>query len=324
MKKSKLLLGATVIMAGVLLTTGCGKTKLKNGEEVAIKVNGKNITADTLYKELRSKYAKNIIIDDIDKKIFDVVYKNDEDIEKQVKEQMDYIKNQYKDNWEETLKNAGYEDEYALEDEFRLQYQRNKAIDDNLKENIKEKDIKKYYEEEVVGDISAKHILIKVKSDSDSEGLSDEEAKKKANELIKKLDNGEDFAKLAKENSDDTGSATNGGDLGFFNKGQMVQEFEDAAYDLRVNEYTKEPVKTTYGYHIILKTGEKDKAKLTKSLKKEIKDKIVNEKKENDKTISITTLDKIRKNYGLKFKDSKLKSIYKEYIEEQLKQYEGQ
>ena len=48
MKKSKLLLGATVIMAGVLLTTGCGKTKLKNGEEVAIKVNGKNITADTL------------------------------------------------------------------------------------------------------------------------------------------------------------------------------------------------------------------------------------------------------------------------------------
>ena len=324
MKKSKLLLGATVIMAGVLLTTGCGKTKLKNGEEVAIKVNGKNITADTLYKELRSKYAKNIIIDDIDKKIFDVVYKNDEDIEKQVKDQMEYVKNQYKDNWEETLKNAGYEDEYALEDEFRLQYQRNKAIDDNLKENIKEKDIKKYYEEEVVGDISAKHILIKVKSDSDSEGLSDEEAKKKANELIKKLDNGEDFAKLAKENSDDTGSATNGGDLGFFNKGQMVQEFEDAAYDLRVNEYTKEPVKTTYGYHIILKTGEKDKAKLTKSLKKEIKDKIVNEKKENDKTISITTLDKIRKNYGLKFKDSKLKKIYKEYIEEQKEQAEKQ
>ena len=104
----------------------------------------------------------------------------------------------------------------------------------------------------------------------------------------------------------------------------MVQEFEDAAYDLRVNEYTKEPVKTTYGYHIILKTGEKDKAKLTKSLKKEIKDKIVNEKKENDKTISITTLDKIRKNYGLKFKDSKLKKIYKEYIEEQKEQAEKQ
>ena len=324
MKKSKFLLGTAGIMAGLLLTTGCGKTKLKNGEEVAIKVNGKNITADTLYKELRSKYAKNIIIDDIDKKIFDVVYKNDEDIEKQVKNQMEYVKNQYKDNWEETLKNAGYEDEYALEDEFRLQYQRNKAVDDYLKENIKEKDIKKYYDDKVVGDISAKHILIKVKSDSDQEGLSDEEAKKKANELIKKLDNGEDFAKLAKENSDDTGSAANGGDLGYFNKGQMVKEFEEAAFDLRVNDYTKEPVKTTYGYHIILKTGEKDKAKLTKKLKKEIKDKIVAEKKENDKAITVTTLDKIRKNYKLKFKDSKLKKAYKEYIEEQTEQAEKQ
>lgn len=324
MKKSKFLLGATVVMAGLLLTTGCGKTKLKNGEEVAININGKNITADTLYNELRSKYAKNIIINDIDKKIFDVVYKDDKDIEKQVKDQMEYIKNQYSDNFEETLKNAGYEDEYQLEDDLRLQYQRNKAVDDYLKDNITDKEIQKYYDDELVGDISAKHILIKVKSDTDTEGLSDEEAKKKANDLIKKLNNGEDFAKLAKENSDDTGSAANGGDLGYFNKGEMVQEFEDAAYNLRINEYTKEPVKTTYGYHIILKTGEKDKGKLTKSLKKEIKDKIVEKKKEDDKTITITTLDKIRKNYKLKFKDSKLKKIYKEYIEEQKEQAEKQ
>ena len=324
MKKSKLLIGTTVIMAGLMLTTGCGKTKLKNGEEVAIKVNGKNITADTLYKELRSKYAKNIIIDDIDKKIFDVIYKDDEDIEKQVKQQMEYIKNQYSDNFEETLKNAGYEDEYELEDELRLQYQRNKAVDDYLKDNITDKEIKKYYEDEVSGDISAKHILIKVKSDSDTEGLEDEEAKKKANELIKKLDDGEDFAKLAKENSDDTGSAANGGDLGYFNKGQMVKEFEEAAFNLRINEYTKEPVKTTYGYHIILKTGEKDKAKLDKALKKEIKEKIVEKKKEEDKAITVTTLDKIRKNYKLKFKDSKLKKIYKEYIEEQKEEAEKQ
>ena len=323
MKKSKILVGTAVVMAGLLLTTGCGKTKLKNGEEVAIKVNGKNITADTLYKELRSKYAKNIIIDDIDKKIFDVVYKNDEEIEKQVKEQLEYVKSQYKDNWEETLKNAGYEDEYELEDAFRLQFQRNKAVDDYIKDSIKDKDIKKYYDDEYVGDISAKHILVKVKGATDTEGLSDEDAKKKAEDLIKKLDDGEDFAKLAKENSDDTGSAANGGDLGYFNKGQMVKEFEDAAFGLKVNEYTKEPVKTTYGYHIILKTGEKDKGKLTKALKKEIKEKIVSEKKENDKTITITALDSIRKNYKLKFKDSKLKQLYKEYIEEQKEQAES-
>ena len=67
---------SNVMMIG---PTGCGKTKLKNGEEVAIKVNGKNITADTLYNELRKKYAKNIIVDDIDKKIFNVIYKDDKD-----------------------------------------------------------------------------------------------------------------------------------------------------------------------------------------------------------------------------------------------------
>lgn len=323
MKKSKLLLGTAVIMAGLLLTTGCGKTKLKNGEEVAIKVNGKNITADTLYNELRKKYAKNIIIDDIDKKIFEVMYKDDKDIEDKVTKQMEYIKNQYSDNYEETLKNYGYEDEDELKDQLRLNFQREQAVDDYIKDNITEKELKKYYDEEVVGDISAKHILIKVKSATDSEGLEDEEAKKKAKEIIKKLDDGEDFSKLAKENSNDPGSASNGGDLGYFNKGDMVKEFEEAAYDLRVNEYTKEPVKTSYGYHIILKTGEKEKGKFDK-IKKELKDKLVEKKKEEDKTITVTALDEIRKNYKLKFKDSKLKKIYKEYIDEQIEQAEKQ
>ena len=103
----------------------------------------------------------------------------------------------------------------------------------------------------------------------------------------------------------------------------MVKEFEEAAYDLRVNEYTKEPVKTSYGYHIILKTGEKEKGKFDK-IKKELKDKLVEKKKEEDKTITVTALDEIRKNYKLKFKDSKLKKIYKEYIDEQIEQAEKQ
>lgn len=317
MKKNKFILGATIVMAAVLLTTGC-KTKLKNGEEVAIKVNNKNITADTLYKELRSKYAKEIIIDDIDKKIFDVEYKNDKEIQKQVEDQMEYIKTQYKDNFETTIKQYGYEDEDELRDELKLNYQRQKAVNDYLEKNISDKEIEKYFNEKIAGDISAKHILIKVKSDSDTEGLSDEEAKKKAKDLIKQLNDGADFATLAKENSDDPGSAANGGDLGYFNKGEMVKEFEDAAYGLKVNEYTKEPVKTSYGYHIILKTGEKDKGKLTKDKKKEVKEKLIADKKENDKTLTITTLDKIRKEHNLKFKDSKLKSIYKKYIDDSI------
>ena len=317
MKKSKIVLGLALIVGTIFLTTGC-RAKLKNGEEVAVKINNKNITADNLYKELRNKYAKNIIIDMIDKKIFDDIYKNDEEIEEKVKNQLEYLKSSYSDNWEKTLESAGYESESDLEDELRLSYQRSKAVDDYIEKNISDKEIKEYYEKKYVGDISASHILIKVSSGDD--GMSDEDAKKKAKDLIEQLNNGADFGTLAKENSDDTGSAQNNGDLGYFNKGQMVKEFEEAAFNLKVNEYTKEPVKTTYGYHIILKTGEKDKEELEK-VKNTIKERIITEKKE-DKTAQINALDSIRKDYGLKFKDSKLKSIYKEYIETQLEQAE--
>lgn len=313
MKKGKILFGIALLISVIFITTGCKEAKLKNGEEVAIEINGENITANNLYDELKEKYAENIIVNDIDKKIFNVIYKDDKEIEEQVKEQYDYYASQYGDSFESTLQSYGYEDAKAFKDELRLNIQRTTAINDYIKENISDKEIQKYYDTEVVGDISAKHILIKVKGETDTEGLSDEEALKKAKDIIKKLDKGEDFTKLAKENSDDTGSKTNGGDLGYFNKGQMVEEFEKAAFSLKVNEYTKTPVKTTYGYHIILKTGEKEKASLEDS-KATILEKLVAEKKTNDPTLSITALDEVRKNYGLKFKDSSLKKIYNDYI----------
>ena len=318
MKKGKVILGVAIALSAVLLLSGC-KTKLKNGKEVAIKINGENITADDLYDELREKYAKYQIIDDIDKKIFDVVYKNDEDIEEQVKNQYEAYESQYstdEQSFEDVLESYGYKNVDEFKAELRLNYQRTKAIDDYLKDSITDKEIQKYYDENYAGDISAKHILISV-----SDEVSEEEALEKAKDLIKQLNDGADFDTLAKENSDDTGSKSSGGDLGYFNKGQMVQEFEDAAYALNVDEYTKEPVKTSYGYHIILKTGEKKKKEL-KKVKEDIIEKIAEQKKSEDATLSVTALDEIRKNYGLKFKDSKLKSIYKEYIEEQLKQYE--
>lgn len=93
----------------------------------------------------------------------------------------------------------------------------------------------------------AKHILITVSEDATEE--EKKEALKKAEELIDKLNAGEDFAALAKENSED-GSAQWGGDY-LFGKGKMVQEFENAAFALEPGQFTQEPVKTQFGYHII-------------------------------------------------------------------------
>ena len=93
----------------------------------------------------------------------------------------------------------------------------------------------------------------------------------------------------------------------------MVAEFEKAAYELKVNEYTAEPVKTSYGYHIILKTKEYDKAEL-KDVKKDIIETLSSELVQNDKTISITALKELRKEKGMKIEDVELKSAYNKYM----------
>lgn len=84
------------------------------------------------------------------------------------------------------------------------------------------------------------------------------EALKRAQDVLKKaLAKGADFAALAKQYSEDPGSKDQGGDLGYFAKGAMVKEFEDAAWKLKVGQITASLVKTDFGYHIIKKTGEK-------------------------------------------------------------------
>jgi len=92
--------------------------------------------------------------------------------------------------------------------------------------------------------VQARHILLK------SDASNDATVKAKAEALLKQIQGGADFAKLAKEKSEDPGSGANGGELGFIVKGQTVPEFEKAAFSLKVGE-TSGLVKTTYGYHII-------------------------------------------------------------------------
>lgn len=125
---------------------------------------------------------------------------------------------------------------------------------------VSEEDVKKYYEEhkEDFLTVKASHILFET-TDENGEKLSEEkikEVKNKAQNILEQAKSGVDFSYLAKTYSDDT-SAQNGGDLGFFMKGQMVEPFEKAAYGLKVGEITTDLVETDYGYHIIKKTDEK-------------------------------------------------------------------
>ncbi len=118
--------------------------------------------------------------------------------------------------------------------------------------------VEKYYNEHKTDYevLKAKHILIRVKgapmqARPGKPELTDDEALAKALEIRKRLQAGEDFAAIAKTDSDDLGSGAQGGELGEFRKGSMVPPFEAAAFAAKVNEVT-EPVKTPFGYHLIV------------------------------------------------------------------------
>ncbi|MGM0410933.1 MAG: peptidylprolyl isomerase [Bacillota bacterium] len=115
--------------------------------------------------------------------------------------------------------------------------------------------------------VNASHILV-----------NDEET---ANEVIENINNGEDFAELAKEYSEGP-SASDGGKIGFFQKGDMVAPFEEKAFDMEVGEITDEAVKTEYGYHVIKINDTKEAGTASfEEVKGSIKENLANNEKQN-------------------------------------------
>lgn len=130
--------------------------------------------------------------------------------------------------------------------EEQMQYVRRRLLreqyfEKQLKGAISEADAKKIYDQRVAqlkseNEVAARHILV--------------DTEEKAKEILAKIKAGGDFAALAKENSTDTGSKEQGGFLGYFGRGQMVPEFEKAAFTM-IKGQVSEPVKTNFGWHII-------------------------------------------------------------------------
>jgi peptidyl-prolyl cis-trans isomerase D len=121
--------------------------------------------------------------------------------------------------------------------------------------DIDEEMLKARFEEQQARFISpearlASHILIEVAPEAPQVDV--ETARKKAEELSQRARDGEDFAALATENSQDLGSAQSGGDLGWIEPGYMVQAFEDGLYELTLENAISEPVQTRFGWHVIM------------------------------------------------------------------------
>jgi peptidyl-prolyl cis-trans isomerase D len=156
--------------------------------------------------------------------------------------------------------------------------------------------------------IRASHILLK------TEGKDDAAVKARADELLKQVKAGADFAELAKKNSEDEASAKNGGDLDYFGRGRMIPEFEQVAFALQPGQIS-DPVKTSYGYHIIKLVDKKPgTTKPLQEVRQQITDQLANERAQAQaadlaqtlaKEISTPgDLDKVAKARGLMVQES--------------------
>jgi peptidyl-prolyl cis-trans isomerase C len=178
----------------------------------------------------------------------------------------------------------------------RIVYYKSRALrdaffDKNVTGAVSEDEAKKVFDTKVaaippVEEVHASHILVEKKEDADA--------------IAAKLKDGGDFAALAKEKSIDTGSGANGGDLGFFAKGQMVKPFEDAVYALKAGEVSA-PVQSQFGWHIIKMVEKRNRPLPTFDT---VKDRIIGEMTQKK---AEEVLGGLRKAAKIEFVDAEIK-----------------
>ena len=285
---------------------------LKDGTQPVAEIDNYTVTADDLYEDMKKLYSISSLLDKIDNKILEEKYPEDDDMNDEIKEQAEsYYKayEQYYQMDKETfLSNIGFGSEKAFLEYLKLQYRRNTYAKDYIKTLISDKDVEKYYNDNVYGDINTKHILVKV--DSSASDKDKKAAEDLAKEIISKLNDGKSFDEVKDEYKDKITYE----ELGYKSyNANLESAYMDAMQKLDNNSYSKEPVKTSYGYHVIYRIDQKDKPTLN-DVKDEIIDSLVSEKQSNDKNVSYIALDKMREEAGLKFSDTVLEKKYNTYM----------
>ena len=206
---------------------------------------------------------KQILREKLNDALRNGIYISDDEIQKSYRDQVEKAKIRYVE-----LPRARFQQEAqptpaevsayfeAHKQEYRLPEQREGAYllvePDRLRDqvNLSDKDLQDYYsahKDEFTRPerVRARHILVKVTDPS-----KDAEAKQRLEQARQRIQGGADFAKVAGEVSEDPGSKARGGDLDFFGRGQMVKEFEDAAFGAKTGELVG-PVKSPFGYHLL-------------------------------------------------------------------------
>ena len=285
--------------------------KLENGLEPVASIDGLTVTAEDLYEDMKEIYSVSNLLDIIDNKILEEKYPETDEMNTELNDQAENYYNMYNQYYgyskEEFLTKNGFGSERAFIEYLRLQYRRTQYTDDYIKEQITDKEIEKYYEDKVYGDINTKHILVKVSSSATDE--EKKEAENLAKEIITKLNEGKSFDEVKDEYKDKITYE----ELGYkaYNA-SLESAYMEAMQKLENNSYTKEPVQTSYGYHVIYRINQKEKPAL-KDVKEEIITSLVSEHKSEDTSVQYKALEKMREDAKLKFTDTVLEKKYETY-----------
>lgn len=285
--------------------------KLENGLEPVASIDGLTVTAEDLYEDMKEIYSVSNLLDIIDNKILEEKYPETDEMNTELNDQAEKYYNMYNQYYgyskEEFLTKNGFGSERAFIEYLRLQYRRTQYTDDYIKEQITDKEIEKYYEDKVYGDINTKHILVKVSNSATDE--EKKEAENLAKEIITKLNEGKSFDEVKDEYKDKITYE----ELGYkaYNA-SLESAYMEAMQKLENNSYTKEPVQTSYGYHVIYRIDQKEKPAL-EDVKEEIITSLVSEHKSEDTSVQYKALEKMREDAKLEFTDTVLEKKYETY-----------
>lgn len=326
--KKKILL----VICAMLLITGCKKdVKLVNGENAVVTFKEGGISSNELYDALKETQGAEKIMNLIDTFLLDKLYDETDEEKKYISQNVKTIKQAAEDmgiDYETYLNYYyGVATEESFEDYLRLSFRRDQWTLEYAKENVTEKQINEYYETEVYGDVEASHILITVDTKKDA---TDDEIKKaendaleKAKEVIKKLNDGGDFATLAKEYSKDSLTSENGGTLGKVNDGDIADEVLDSLRTMKDGSYSSSPIKASDGYHIVYRKSQDAKPELKEDLTSEIKEKIAQETA-SKASFQLKALKELREKNEMTFVDTELKDDFDVLVSQYESQYANQ
>lgn len=291
---------------------------LEDGTQPIVSIDGENITADELYEDMKGQYPINILLDKIDNKILTELYEKNDEMTEEVNSNAEYYLNLYKQYYtdisdeSELLETMGFSSYEKYIEYLELDYRKNKYLEQYIEDNLTDKEIQKYYDENVFGDINCQHVLVSIKGDDDEDGLTEDEAKALAEEIINKLNDGTSWEDIQKEYKDQVTYE----DLSYQSwDASLETTFLDAIKDMDENSYSKEPVKTSYGYHVIYKLDQKEAPKL-EDVKDTIIDDLIEDKKAEDENLLYKALINMRKEHNIEFSDTVMKEKYDTYCKQ--------